>query len=810
MKLYPPYIEGKLPAFTRQDDGNLESYSVTIKVPFQLNPAVGESDYDSMSIIVKNISSNTTIINGAIIKKEDIHYDMINHNYYVEYSFSENKKEKDEAFKSVKTNYYNQKAYYSVQIYNLEESFQKKEITKDEYERQKANLLTEIEKEEETYRNEKDEYDKWVAAYPHFLKGQYYRIQLAFIKSDQVGYYSTTGIIKCTSTPILEISGLGLGRKNSNPVNFIGSYKQEEDKTEKVYSYQFNVYDEYHNLYATSGEKIHNSNKDTVIGESYDEWTLDSSLQVGKVYSVEYTVTTNNLLAAKSEEYLLIDSLLIDEPENMILKAELDNDNGKTDIKLYSSVITENNELIYAKLSGNYKIVRASSEDNYTEWVDLFDLVIADKAIEQNTPLTWSDFTLKHGVSYKYAIQRYNKYGVRSNRLEVDGIVKAEFVDMFLFDGEKQLRIAFNPNVSSFKTTLLESKSDTLGGQYPVFYRNGNTAYKEFPISGLISINMDQNLLFFDEKLVNHPQFFGDGLGNRQRPSTPSQEKKVTSIGTSLDTDTMKIERDFKLAALDWLTNGKPKLFRSPAEGNYFVRLMNTSLSPNDTLGRMIHTFNSTAYEVGKSDYKSLVSAGLIKVYNTEEILETTESKVFYSEEKEFELPIGRPIRKLELFDFLDGSVTAHLGETTVMPVAKTSMGYYRWENVSIDGLKFTKGNGAIRGVYQYSYERTMDSSNFDTYKSVCLEEETQSFESPEGLIPAKAYIIDMIHIESIEAEKELVLVVDDKPLIISTPGTYLIKNHAEKVVVWSCPEKIKGKVFYSEIKAEVVSNEIQ
>ena len=61
MKLYPPYIEGKLPAFTRQDDGNLESYSVTIKVPFQLNPAVGESDYDSMSIIVRNISSNTTI-----------------------------------------------------------------------------------------------------------------------------------------------------------------------------------------------------------------------------------------------------------------------------------------------------------------------------------------------------------------------------------------------------------------------------------------------------------------------------------------------------------------------------------------------------------------------------------------------------------------------------------------------------------------------------------------------------------------------------------------------------------------------------
>jgi len=36
------------------------------------------------------------------------------------------------------------------------------------------------------------------------------------------------------------------------------------------------------------------------------------------------------------------------------------------------------------------------------------------------------------------------------------------------------------------------------------------------------------------------------------------------------------------MAALDWLNDGKPKLFRSPAEGNYLVRLMNASLTPND------------------------------------------------------------------------------------------------------------------------------------------------------------------------------------------------------------------------------------
>jgi len=51
------------------------------------------------------------------------------------------------------------------------------------------------------------------------------------------------------------------------------------------------------------------------------------------------------------------------------------------------------------------------------------------------------------------------------------------------------------------------------------------------------------------------------------------------------------LERQFKLAVLDWLNNGEVKLFRSPQEGNYIVRLMNTTLAPNDSLSRMLHTF---------------------------------------------------------------------------------------------------------------------------------------------------------------------------------------------------------------------------
>jgi hypothetical protein len=39
---------------------------------------------------------------------------------------------------------------------------------------------------------------------------------------------------------------------------------------------------------------------------------------------------------------------------------------------------------------------------------------------------------------------------------------------------------------------------------------------------------------------------------------------------------------------------------------------MNSSLSPNDTLGRMLHTFSTTAIEVKDYNYKELRASGLV------------------------------------------------------------------------------------------------------------------------------------------------------------------------------------------------------
>jgi hypothetical protein len=51
------------------------------------------------------------------------------------------------------------------------------------------------------------------------------------------------------------------------------------------------------------------------------------------------------------------------------------------------------------------------------------------------------------------------------------------------------------------------------------------------------------------------------------------------------------MERLFKQGVLDWLNNGEFKLFKSAAEGNYFIRILNVTTAPEDRLGRMLWTF---------------------------------------------------------------------------------------------------------------------------------------------------------------------------------------------------------------------------
>jgi hypothetical protein len=96
---------------------------------------------------------------------------------------------------------------------------------------------------------------------------------------------------------------------------------------------------------------------------------------------------------------------------------------------------------------------------------------------------------------YHVALNNNGSY-IENEAPENPTYIIGDFEDMFLTDAERQLKIRFNPGVSSFKPVILENKIETMGGKYPFILRNGSVNYKEFSISGLLSYLTDEKELF--------------------------------------------------------------------------------------------------------------------------------------------------------------------------------------------------------------------------------------------------------------------------------------------------------------------------
>ena len=449
--------------------------------------------------------------------------------------------------------------------------------------------------------------------------GQFYKFQIAYIdKVGEIGYYSTVATGKYTTEPTLYIStvnaetGLKIGQINMNSNYYFGYYGQlsnNADTTERVYSYEFNMYDSLGNLFATSGEQLHNGYNDTELYESYDSFILEKDLEIDQSYYIQYSIKTTNNLELSTPKYRVMKKTSIETEMEANISATLNFENGYIDIDLIG---TKNKYGLETPVTGAFLVTRACSDNNYTVWNEISRF----KLQAQNpSRWLWRDYTVEQGKTYKYAIQQYNDAGLYSNRLESNEIY-ADFEHAFLYDGNKQLKIKYNPKVSSLKIDLLEAKIDTIGSQYPYIFRNGNVYYREFPISGLISCLMDEENLFMDKNDIE------------------TYEKS-----TDLVSENLYKERIFKTEVLEWLTNGEPKIFRSPTEGNFIVRLLNVSLTPTDQLGRMLHTFNCTAYEIADFTYDVLNKYNFIHLidpevsylrFKTINFYDTVDGKIIY------------------------------------------------------------------------------------------------------------------------------------------------------------------------------------
>ena len=569
-KLYPPIIPGTLPAFyTTKDEENRTVTKIT--VPFSMNKAVNTNEISGFSLKIKTAYSNTFIGTFEYPKVID-----------------------------------GQRTSIDSKIFSLNQIvFEEQDI---------ASL--------------------------NIKPGQFLKAQLAYIDSDNIiGYYSTVGIIKYTDKPELKIQEFEFeNNSNEDDSNKIRTFCStctgiytpgENDKSERPYQYQFLLLDENNKEIENSGWLLHNNELD--IGDTY---TFKSKMEVLTIYKVQYNVKTINNLNESVEYKCLIPEEEIDNP--LILNAENVYEEGYINLSFSKTESLEGSCII----------------DIYREEYGINNQCFIHRVKFENDKdvSNWSfqDFTIEQGITYLYYF-KYNKNGYHS-RICGDGNenpveVVADFEDMFLYDGQRQIKLRFNPKVSSFKINHLEQKTDVIGNRYPIFFRNSVVEYKEFPISGLISYHLDNNELFIQDSLqelgiqrnilerlgTHHDYGENSPFSTEQGKYFNSQSSSVKSL--NLISNNIKAERLFKMKLLDWLGNGEIKLFKSPSEGNYLVRLMNISLSPEDKLNRMLHTFSCTAYEAKEFNFENLEELGFINIDQNIQI-ETINKNIYYVKEE--------------------------------------------------------------------------------------------------------------------------------------------------------------------------------
>jgi hypothetical protein len=521
------------------------------------------------------------------------------------------------------------RVYFSISSYNNFEDISKAEISL-KYQTDNSSALSaetmEIAKADIVIDNLKTSNDKYYFDLQtnNFVVGTVYKLQIRlYDKENNYSEWSTVCLLKPIAMPIVNVelfnnkdSLAGDVAISANVIEFYGNLSWENsNQAEVLYYYQLDLYKKSTDKLIESSGMIYTDTNVQVFN-----YIFQHELEDNEAYYIKLTYCfTSMYIGIETYDFVYFP---FKNTVNTKIELQASDEDG------YIAVYVDMKELV----PGNYALLRTSSDSDFKLWDTYYyftkdanaediKVVIEDLSIDINKSLmaaapepeesksgqyhVYYDHTIQSGVLYKYKIQRLGLNNIRIADSDESEPIMSYFNHMFLGDKDFKLKVKFDPTVDSFKKNIVESKTDTLGGKYPIIRRNGASNYQSFSISGLIAIEDEdfENWKKSKDKDDEWDIYYYQKYGVRR-------------------TNDFVSEKAFRDKVSSFLHDGKIKLFRSIQEGNFLVRLMNVSLTAKKELGRMLYSFSAEATEVAECNYNNYIK------YNIIEDTEMPEGKV--------------------------------------------------------------------------------------------------------------------------------------------------------------------------------------
>ena len=245
----------------------------------------------------------------------------------------------------------------------------------------------------------------------------------------------------------------------------------------------------------------------------------------------------------------------------------------------------------------------------------------------------FDDYMIESGVLYKYSLLPVSTlrdaYGNTMSELRAPVVGQkyciADYEGCWLIGPDRrQIKIDYNPKISNMKHVVKDNVIETLGSKYPFIVRNSSVNYRQFNFNGTITVEMDaEGMIIGDGSYVE--LFYDGSLNNLDEVTQALIEREYSKYIPSISSpgsgkNNYIVEREFRNRLVEWLNDGKSKVFKSDTEGLILCKITNVSFEPIQALGRMIYNFSCTVSEIEEINKETLRNYGIMPEYEKKEV----------------------------------------------------------------------------------------------------------------------------------------------------------------------------------------------